>query len=101
MNKLTQLQTEEELYAWCLTQRLLAGSGVLKRSKQKFLDGHAPEWLTPISLDDEAYAFRSRDKDLEEAFEAWWNATHRSPMRLTIDELRLRILVDPYGKEPA
>ncbi|MFE4950184.1 hypothetical protein ACFQ9V_08735 [Leifsonia sp. NPDC056665] len=88
------MDNEEKLYAWCLEQRLLAGADVLELWKERWLDRHAPGWQTPVTPQDLAYAVTSDDPNLVRAFEAWWNANECSPLRLTIEELRLRIAVE-------
>ena len=92
-------RSEQELYQWLLTQRILHEAGLLEPAQVARLDTmnvgtKVPRWDSPLTDEDWGHALTADNPELNAAFEAWWNATGMSPEPMTFAEIKAKALAE-------
>lgn len=82
--------TEHELFEWLLEQRLLHDVGLLAPDKVAALNEKTPGWDAKLSSNEIAAALEADNRDLNRAFESWWNLSKMSDNSMTFAEIRAK-----------
>lgn len=87
-------ETEDELFQWLLTQRLLHDVGLLEPEEVELLNRKTPGWDSPLTSDELAVALNRDNPDLNSAFERWWNLTNMSETPMTFAEIQVKAAME-------